>query len=270
MSIVDLSRSFAAEPSRRAAPMTRAELQEHIIATYFCLRVGLCVLAFLFPVLLLGLGWWKGIPLQGSMSAYYFAFFPTTSELRVFPERTVFVGILFAIGFFLILYRGFSKAENWALNIAGLSALLVALFPMKAPDYCENCGIVAYPHVHSVAAIVLFVCIAFVSFACSEETLALVSDRERKWYRRIYAFLAFAMIVLPVSAVVMTYFFEIYDKKTLFVEWTGIATFSCYWAIKSYELHSSKAEKKVTEGEMPLVGEGSAGNRIIRAARRLT
>jgi hypothetical protein len=22
---------------------------------------------------------------------------------------------------------------------------------------------------------------------------------------------------------------EIYDKKTLFVEWTGIATFSCYW-----------------------------------------
>jgi uncharacterized membrane protein len=182
----------------------------------------------------------------------------------------VFVGILFAIGFFLILYRGFSKAENWALNIAGLSALLVALFPMQAPDYCNNCGINAYPHVHAAAAIVLFVCIAFVSFSCSEETLALVSARERKWYRRIYAFLAFAMVALPVSAVVMTYFFEIYDKKTLFIEWTGIATFSFYWAVKSYELHSTGAEKKAIKGEMPTVAEGSAETRIIEAASRLT
>jgi hypothetical protein len=69
MSIVDLSRSCAAEPLRRVANDACRTSRTH-----FCLRVGLCVLAFLFPVSLVGFGWWKGIPLQGSMSALGDAF----------------------------------------------------------------------------------------------------------------------------------------------------------------------------------------------------
>jgi hypothetical protein len=42
------------------------------------------------------------------------------------------------------LYRGFSSTENWTLNIAGLSALIVALFPTKTPAYCTNCASNAY------------------------------------------------------------------------------------------------------------------------------
>jgi len=64
------------------------------------------LLAFVFPPLLLLIGWWNDIPFQSSMSDYYFAFAPPTSELRVFPGRVVFAGILFVLGFFLILYRG--------------------------------------------------------------------------------------------------------------------------------------------------------------------
>jgi hypothetical protein len=100
--------------------MTQAELQKHIYKTYFLLRVGLCLLAFVFPFLLWGIGAWNNIPLQNSISDYYFAFAPPTSPLRAFPGRVVFGGVLFVLGFFLILYRGFSKTENWALNIAGL------------------------------------------------------------------------------------------------------------------------------------------------------
>ena len=80
--------------------MTPKQLQKHIYKTYFALRLGLCVFGFVFPVLLLGIGWWKDIPLQVSMSAYYFAFAPPTSELRDFPGRVVYVGILFVVGFF--------------------------------------------------------------------------------------------------------------------------------------------------------------------------
>ena len=124
--------------------MTPAELQEHIYKTYFWLRGGLCLLAFVFPFLLWGIGSWNEIPLQNSISDYYFAFAPPNSELRAFPGRVVFVGVLFALGFFLILYRGFSSTENWTLNIAGLSALIVALFPTKTPAYCTNCASNAY------------------------------------------------------------------------------------------------------------------------------
>jgi len=239
-------------PHEREGSMTQTELQEHIFKTYFWLRAGLCFLAFVFPLLLLGFGWWKDVPLQGSMSAYYFAFAPPTSELRDFPTRVVFVGILFALGFFLILYRGFSKTEYWALNIAGLSAILVALFPMQTPDYCKNCGSNAYSFVHGTAALVLFVCIAFVAWACIDETLVQLPDRSRRWFRTGYYALASAMIVAPVAAIVMTYIFGLYDKKTFFVAWFGIATFSAYWALKSYELRMSGVETMALKGQMPM------------------
>lgn len=249
--------------------MTPAELQEHIYKTYFWLRGGLCALAFVFPPLLLAIGWWKHIPLQGSMSAYYFAFAPPTSPLRDFPERVVFVGILFALGFFLILYRGFSRTENWALNIAGLSALLVALFPMDTPDYCDNCGSNTYSFVHGTAAVVLFICIAFDAWACIEETLVQLPDPLRRYFRMGYFALAAAMIVAPLAVIVMTYVFGIYDKKILIVEWCGIAAFALYWGLKSYELHLSQAEKLAVVGKMrvmPAVSRAKPSLRM-RAAR---
>src|SRR5262249_26701160 len=128
--------------------MTPAQLQKSMVQTYFWLRIGLGGLAFAFPLLLVAIGFSKDIPVQDSMSAYYFAFAPPTSDLRVFPGRVVFVGILFALGFFLLLYRGFSNTERWLMNLAGLSAIVVALFPMHTPNYCNNCGSNTYAYIH--------------------------------------------------------------------------------------------------------------------------
>jgi hypothetical protein len=114
--------------------MTPKQLQNHIYKTYWWLRGGLCVLALAFPFLLLGVGWLNGISLQDSMSEYYFAFDPHESPLRVFPVRVVFGGVLFALGFSLILYRGLSMLENVLLSIAGFFALVAALYPMQTPS----------------------------------------------------------------------------------------------------------------------------------------
>jgi hypothetical protein len=244
--------------------MTPAELQEHIYKTYVWLRIGLGVLAFALPPLLLGIGWWKGIPLQDSMSAYYFAFAPPTSELRVFPARVTFVGILFVLAFFLILYRGFSRTEDWALNIAGLSALLVALFPTQTPDYCTNCGNDRYSFVHGTAAVVLFVCVAFDAWACTEETLVQLPDPTRRSFRMGYDALAAAMIIAPAAVIAMTYVFGISGKKIFFVEWAGIVTFSAYWALKTYELSLSQAEKKAMMGQLPIIHVVSPGTPSLR------
>ncbi len=197
---------------------TPAELQEHIYKTYLLLRVGLCLLALVFPFLLWGVGAWNDIPLQNSISDYYFAFAPPTSALRAFPGRVVFAGVLFVLGFFLILYRGFSKTENWALNIAGLSALLVALFPTKTPAYCTNCGSNTYWFVHYTAAVLLFICIAFVAWACTEETLVQLPNPKRRYFRMSYFAIAIIMIVTPAAVIVMTRIFGIYDKWIFIVE----------------------------------------------------
>jgi Protein of unknown function (DUF998) len=228
--------------------MTPTELQDHIYKTYFLLRIGLCLLALVFPFLLWGIGSWNDISLQNSISEYYFAFAPPTSALRVFAGRLVFVGVLFVLGFFLMLYRGFSRTENWALNIAGLCAVVVVLFPTETPPYCTNCGSNTHSFVHYSAAVVLFVCIAFVAWACTEETLVQLPEPQRRYFRMGYYAITIIMLVTPGAVIVMTRIFGIYDKWIFIVETVGTVMFSEYWGLKSYELSKTEAEKKAMKG----------------------
>jgi len=230
--------------------MTPAQLQKYMLETYFWLRVGLGALAFAFPLLLVVIGFSQGIPLQNALSDYYFAFAPPSSPLRVFPERVVFVGILSALGFFLLLYRGFSRTEGWLLNIAGLSAIVVALFPTAPPDYCHNCGSGASATVHFVAATILFVSIAIDAWACTDQTLGELPPIERRWFRWWYDFLALGMLVFPAAAVLLTYLLETPNKSIIAVEWAGIVTFAIYWGLKTYELSLSGAEKRALAGRL--------------------
>ena len=66
--------------------------------------------------------------------------------------RDVFVGLLFILGAFLLVYQGHTKTENWIANLGGLAAVLAALFPM-ACDHCAR-GIPFY--IHALAGNVLF------------------------------------------------------------------------------------------------------------------
>jgi uncharacterized RDD family membrane protein YckC len=106
-------------------PADKEALRRHIYSTYLALRYGMAVIAFAFPLLLLVAGLLNGLPLQGSMSEYYWE-----SNGGDPPVRIWFVGGLFAIGSFLFLYKGYTPGENWALNVAAVCAICVALFLM--------------------------------------------------------------------------------------------------------------------------------------------
>lgn len=56
--------------------------------------------------------------IESSISAYFHT-----------GMREIFVGSLCAIAVFLLCYKGYERRDNIAANIAGFSALLVALFP---------------------------------------------------------------------------------------------------------------------------------------------
>ena len=75
------------------------------------------MLAFVFPFLLWGIGSWNEIPLQNSISDYYFAFAPPNSELRAFPGRVVFVGALSWV--FPNIVQGIFKYRKLDVNITG-------------------------------------------------------------------------------------------------------------------------------------------------------
>jgi hypothetical protein len=229
-------------------PMSPEELRDHIYSTYFHLRVGLCVIAFAFPILLWGIGWLNSIGLQGSLSEYYFAFAPENSPLRVFPGRVLFVGILFALGVALYLYKGLTTFENVMLNFAAVAALAAALLPMQPPKYCENCG-TPIPYLHTVAGLVVFGCLIAVAWDCANKSAVNSrTDRQKWWFPKIYRAIAVMMFFLPVTAVVMAAWFGINDTRLFIVETLILWSFGAYWGVRSIELWLTEAEKDAMKG----------------------
>ena len=61
-------------PFRDPAPLDPLRLQEHMLATYFRIRMCLAIVALAFPIVLAGGGYYVGgidAPLLGSLSAYF-------------------------------------------------------------------------------------------------------------------------------------------------------------------------------------------------------
>jgi uncharacterized membrane protein YozB (DUF420 family) len=216
---------------------TPKSLEDNVFKTYFSLRIGIAILAFAFPPLLLLGGLVIGIPWQDSMSAYYHASHGDSSM------RDWFVGILFGVAVFLILYRGYRPLENWLLNVGGVFAVGVAIFPMSW-ECASNCKWSP----HGFCAVAFFLCLAAVCIFCARDTLQLIKDPvRRRRYQVLYSVLGLMMVVLPLAAWLVTTVFEP-SKVTFCIETAGIAAFSAYWLTKSKELEESQMDKKIMKG----------------------
>jgi hypothetical protein len=210
-------------------------LEENFLASYFNLRVGVAAIALVFPFILWFGGRWQGIPLQDSMSAYYHA---TSSEKSM---RDFFVGILWALGVCLILYKGYGKKEDYALNMAGIFSVGVAIFPMEWNYSDQNFS------VHGICAISLFLCMAFVCIFCQSETLREIADDAiRNRFRQRYLVIGVSMVLAPVAAFLLAVVFKRLQGYTYIAEVTAIWVFAIYWLVKTWELSLSKLESKET------------------------
>lgn len=268
----DVVNAVVSPRTRRTAKdeINHDELQAHIYSAYNSQRWGMAFISFVFPLLLIYIGWfWYKMPIQNSLSAYYYAKAPGQGPLRsllanidIFPikyllsfltqldgeapMRSWFVGTLFVIGILLILYKGFSPQENIGLNVAGLSALMVAIFPMEW-NCGDNCHWIT---IHGIFAIVTFLCITIVALTSSKQTLRFLPDERQKKYDKWYTRTSIAMVTFPVVAYVIT---QLINDNTVFIliaECLGIWSFAAYWLIKSKELKESQAEMLALEKKL--------------------
>jgi hypothetical protein len=230
-------------------------LQEHVLGTYLNLRYGIAAFGFALPIILAVVGRILGIPLQGSISAYYYATAtdPCSATPTVWPAgtlRTEFVGILIAVGAFLYLYKGFSRSENFALNLAGIFAVGVALVPTTWPP----CGQPEPITVHGALAVLFFLSIAYVCLFRARDTLSLVDDpARREKYGRWYKTLGMLMVISPLAATIVTDLFPDSDGRShrvFFIEAFGVWTFATYWLVKSLELRETSAEQRAITGAL--------------------
>lgn len=214
-----------------------SKLQSHVFSTYITLRYGMAILAMVFPLFLYAYGnLFHGLPLQDSMSAYYWAPDPGSSPVRVW-----FIGGLFALGAFFYLYKGFGWRENLALNLASVMAVGVAYFPMEWADKGVDADQLFT--LHGFCAIAMFSCLAYVAWFCSHDTLPHLSDKDLVRKYVIYYRITSAMMLLsPITAFVLTAILKASGAYVFFIELVGIWAFSAYWILKSSELKTSHAE----------------------------
>lgn len=276
-------------------------LQRHVLSTYLTLRIGIGLISLLFPFVLLGVGWYQGLPNPGSMSAYYWieARAHAQSDARVpqaaasvdaarqavvaaaasaaanapsagtqapppprmgfaEPARTIFVSFLCAIAAVMYLYKGYTRAENIALNVAAVFAVGVVWFPMEvncgqgslqAPDFVYCFAGRPLPNPHGISAVLLFVCLFYIVWRRSLDTVDLIADPDvAARYRHIYRGTAILMAALPAAAGLMHVVANDFSTVTFSLEAAGVVAFSVFWLVKSYELHQTSADEAATRG----------------------
>lgn len=256
-------------------------VEDHIQATYKSLRLGLAVLALALPVVLWAVGaglYGYGLTPLNSMSAYFFA--ATAEQCSLFPLRTIFVGVLFAISVGLYLYKGFSWQENFALNAAGICGACVAIFPERlgAEDAallaaCPDLASVAAAQrgampVHYVAAVLMFACLAYVAIFRANDTLKYLPaekdpaarKRRKRRYARTYRTIGGLMVAFPAVGFVLSWVMDRGHTVVFWVEAAGIWTFAWYWLAKSKEMARS------TRGERDVAAKMSADNAKVNAS----
>jgi hypothetical protein len=220
--------------------MTSEDLRRNILSTYFTLRVGIVVLSAALPVGLCAysLSVDHGL-VETSMSAFYGA--------HDGAMRNWFVGVLCAVGAFLILYQGFSPLEDWLLNAAGGCAVLTAMTPCNC--WCDALG--DHSTWHKVFAFAFFGSMASVVWFCAEDTITLLTPPAlQEKFRRTYRGIAFGLAASPIAALVVSYLLQNYVSRTFYIEWFGVWVFAFYWFTKSAEFKITSAEKRALRGEL--------------------
>lgn len=223
-------------PSLTVARTGGNDLKDHINGTYFGLRMGLIVVGFSLPIVLIvaGLIIQPGVGIRSSLSDYYNS-----------PGRDVFVGSLIAIGAILVAYKGFTPAEDRAYDLAGMFAIVTALVPTGR-------------WVHGTAAIALFLCVGYVSWFRAGDTLSLIEDDGlRRRYERMYKGLGILMVVLPLAAAALTWTLSL-PIVVLVVEVVAVWLLGIFWASKSLEYARTQAEERAAAGNLAVVHEDRA------------
>jgi hypothetical protein len=213
---------------------------DELALSQLSLRKGLGLLGLALPaVFLLGS---PGIPLQRSLSAYYYI-----------PHlRDLLVGVLWAIGAFLVFYRGYSTVPKpfhrlpaWLsrhmtdtklTTLAGIGALATALLPTcETPAQCGNTFVAG---LHVVGAVTFLGTLAVLSiWAFTEsDTNPKDWDTAKRWSNRVYTTCGWTILAALVAAGLVLKFHITaigpFTQPIFWLESVAIWAFGLSWLVK--------------------------------------
>jgi hypothetical protein len=156
-----------------------------LVFSYLELRRIIGLLGILFPFILsIGALIFFSTGPQSSVSAYYHT-----------GMRDVFVGILFAIGFFLLTYKGYERADNLGGNLCCIFAIGVALFPCTPSVGATSTDhIIGYVHL-AFATLFFLTLIYFSLFLFTKTNPDKPPSRKKLQRNKVYKTCGYAMAI---------------------------------------------------------------------------
>jgi hypothetical protein len=212
----------------------KKENQESLVFSYLELRKILGILGMSLPFILFFGGWIIfNTGLQGSMSSYYHT-----------DMGDVLVGMLFAMGFFLLSYKGYERSDDLAGDLGFVFALGVALFPTK-PQGASGSDVIGI--IHMAFTVLFFLTLMYFSLILFTKTDPEKPPTKRKLQRNtVYKVCGIIMgvcialisvyVLLPdhLEAVFKPY------KPVFWLEAIAICAFGISWLVKGETLLKDK------------------------------
>lgn len=207
---------------------TKSNNETSMVFSYLELRKAVGVLAIALPIVLtLGALLLFKTGIQSSISGYYYT-----------GMRDVFVGILCAIGFFMLSYKGYELADKIAGNIGCVLAVGVALLPMT-PDGPASKIERIVGTTHLILAALFFVTLIYFSLCLFTKTNPKKTPTRKKLQRnKVYRACGYIMGICIVLIAVylllpkeLVSFLEKY-KPIYLLETIAVLTFGVSWLTK--------------------------------------
>jgi hypothetical protein len=200
------------------------------VRSYVFTRFAIGVVGVLLPPVLVFLepAVFDGLPApRGSLSAYYYS-----------GLREVFVGGLWAIGVFLVVYKFLDFTwESLLSSLAGAAAVIVAVFPTERPgDGWTSTPFQVKLGEGLVTAIHYGAAVAFIALLVPI-VLFFSRDEGRREHRKWQGFhaVAAALILFGAALAAFTGITGEPDKGVLFGEWIAVWAFGASWLVKGAE-----------------------------------
>jgi len=214
--------------------MSDDRTRDEYVLSFYRVRQALGLLGLTFPVLLVLGGLLADAKIHPSISDYYHT-----------TLRDIFVGALFAIGIFLISYKGHSRqpgerlSDNLAATLAGVGAFGLAIFPNRLVAGRENFfqlylgGWANY--LHFVAALLFLGSMAYFclgKFARTKNYHRRIIYRWCGWSIIVFGILATIASILRITASPYWQNMIEFSGIILWCEAVGIWAFGLSWLVK--------------------------------------
>lgn len=162
--------------------------------------------------------------------------YPALSDYYYTPMRNWLVGSLFALGGGLVVYVATraNRRDTWLSSVAGVLAVLVALFPTD--PLRKEVTVTGVLHLIFASGFLALLGVICWRFGTRDGRDTRFGERHRRFWRRVHHGLALTIWVAIVGIGASAVFGVLEDSAPLVLQFVAVLAFGASWFLKGAEI----------------------------------